>query len=106
MKEQEIRKRANCAVCTKPIGHTQLPLFWIVKIERHGINMRAIQQQDGLAFLLGGNSRLAQVMGTDEEITTTLIDVTVTLCEHCSLCDVSIVELAEIASQPVDLLED
>lgn len=99
MKETELRKHASCTVCKKLIGHTGLPLFWTVRLERHGIEMAAIQQQDGLVALMGGSSRLAQVMGTDAEMTTTLMDVTITLCEHCALLDVPVMELAELASE-------
>jgi len=85
MKEKELRKRAECDVCGEKIGHTGLPLFWTVKIERFGLNLNVIKRQDGLAAMLGGNSHLAQVMGTDEEMTTPIMDpVDITICEECA----------------------
>ena len=34
MKERELREHATCSLCNQRIGHTGLPLFWTVKIER------------------------------------------------------------------------
>jgi len=31
MKEAELRKHADCSACSNKIGHTGLPLFWVVK---------------------------------------------------------------------------
>lgn len=85
MKERELRAAADCAICGKPFGHTGLPMFWRVTIERHGVLLDRMKRQDGLAAMLGGNSLLAQVMGPDEEMTTPLLGpVTVTVCEHCA----------------------
>ncbi len=100
MKEQELRKHARCAVCNQPIGHTGLPLFWTVVIERHGIKMEAVKRQDGLSAVLGGNVRLAQVMGTDAEMTETVLGpVTITVCEACAIKkSLWIAQLAESAA--------
>lgn len=99
MKEKELRKFAICIVCKKPFGHTGLPLFWRLTIERHGVNRQAIQRQDGLAALLGGSSLLAQVMGPDEEMTTPMVEpITVTVCEKCAMEPQIIGFLAEAAS--------
>lgn len=65
MKENQLREVAMCAVCGKPFGHTGLPLFWRVTIERFGVDLNAIRRQDGLAMMMG-SSALAQVMGADE----------------------------------------
>ena len=53
MKERELRLHATCSLCRQKIGHTNLPLFWTVRIERHGIDMRAVQRQTGLAMMPG-----------------------------------------------------
>lgn len=96
MREHELRDARRCAGCGKNFGHTGLPLFWRVTIERFGVDMEAVRRQDGLAALLGGNSRLAQVMGADEEMTTPLMEaVTVTLCEKCAMEPVYMMALAE-----------
>jgi len=96
MKEQELRERATCGVCRKRIGHTGLPMFWTLKIERHGLKADAMRRQDGLAAILG-NSVLASVMGPHEEMTTPLMDkpVTVTVCESCAVERVCIAQIAE-----------
>lgn len=95
MKEQELRKIANCAICGKPFGHTGLPLFWRVTIERFGINTQAIQRQDGLAAMLG-SSYLASIMGTDEDIAASILGpVKITVCENCALEPIVIAALVE-----------
>ena len=37
MKEAELRRYATCSLCGQKIGHTGLPLFWTVTIERFGV---------------------------------------------------------------------
>ena len=94
MKEKELRKHAQCGVCKKKIGHAGLPMFWIVRIERHGITVDAVQRQDGLAAMLG-SSAIASVMGTDDEMTRPLMEpLTVTVCEPCAMKQVCIAQLA------------
>lgn len=85
MKERELRQIADCKKCGKPFGHTGLPVFWRVTVERHGVDLRAVRRQDGLAQFMG-NAALAQVMGPDEEMTKPMMQpVTLTLCETCAL---------------------
>jgi hypothetical protein len=98
MKKDELRKATKCAVCQKPFGWTGIPSFWRISIERHHVNMNAIQRQDGLAMMLG-SSKLASVMGTDEEMTKPLMDrVEVTICEMCAMSPVLIPWLAELGN--------
>jgi hypothetical protein len=66
MKEKELREAATCIICGKPFGHTGLPLFWRVTIQRFGVDMGAVKRQTGLTMMLGGNALLASVMGPDE----------------------------------------
>jgi len=95
MKEPELRKHAECSICRKKIGHTGLPCFWIIKIERHGLALKDIARQDGLAALLQ-SPFLAQAMGPDNDLTIPLMEpLTVTLCESCALDDISILRLRE-----------
>ena len=82
MKERELRKHATCTACGNRIGHTGLPLFSVVTIERHGIKLDSVRRQDGLAAMLG-NPCLAGVMGPDDEMTECLGSAKVTLCESC-----------------------
>lgn len=94
MKETELRKHAICDNCKKPIGHTQLPLFWTVTIDRWGIDLQAMRRQSGLSMLLG-STNLAQVMGADEDMATRILGpVELTLCEECALGDVNLAVLA------------
>ena len=84
MKESELRKHADCDVCKQKIGHTGLPLFWRVTIERFGIDMNATRRQQGLGMMLG--AQLAMVMGPDEDMTVQLMGpVVLTLCEDCAM---------------------
>lgn len=60
MKEQELRKCAVCALCKKKVLESGMPLFYRVRIERHGIKLDAVQRQTGLAMMLG-HSGLANI---------------------------------------------
>ena len=94
MKEKELREHADCSICKKPIGHTGMPLFWTVKIERHGIKLDAVQRQQGLGMQIG--AQLAQVMGPDEEMTEPMMDpVEITVCEKCCTSNTCVARLAE-----------
>lgn len=84
MNERYLRKHAVCSLCEEPIGHTGLPLFWRVTVERFGLDMRAVQQQDGLAAMLNSPA-LAQIMGPDREMAKAMMDpVVLTVCELCA----------------------
>ncbi len=96
MKELELRQHADCTGCGKKIGHTGLPLFWRVTVERFGIDMQAVKKQSALAEWMG-NATLARAMGTDDDMATPVMaPVTITLCEQCSVdCQLPIAALAE-----------
>lgn len=98
MKEAELRKHATCSLCRNPIGHTRLPLFWKVTVERFGIDLAAMQRQQGLGLMIGGP--LAAVMGRDETMARPMMEAKVlTVCETCA-CerDLPIAALSEVAS--------
>lgn len=85
MNERQLRGLAKCAMCSQPILHAGLPLFWTVTVERHGVDRRAVNRQVGLANMLG-NAALALVMGPNEEMTTSLGGpATIAVCETCAL---------------------
>ena len=85
LKEKQLRENADCGICGKPFGHTGLPLFWRVTVERYGVHIPAVRRQDGLANMLG-NTALAQVMGADEDMAVPMMDPQqVVLCETCAL---------------------
>jgi hypothetical protein len=84
MKEAELRKHATCDLCNQQIGHTGLPLFWRVTVERFGIDMHAVRRQTGLGMQIG--AALAAVMGPDESMAQALMGpVVLTACETCAM---------------------
>lgn len=86
MKERDLREAAKCAACEKPFGHTGLPLFWRVTVERYGLDALAVQRQSGLEMMLGGHVALAQAMGLNEDMAKPMMEpVVITLCEKCAL---------------------
>lgn len=106
-REEELRDAAKCALCGKGFGHTGLPLFWRVRIQRFGLNAAAANRQQGLAMILGGNGRLALVMGADEVMAREIEGFEFTVCETCA-CETSlpVAALAEAASPKSDTDED
>jgi len=85
MKESELRRHATCNLCSRPIGHTGLPLFWRVTVERFGIDAKAVRRLHGLGDYLGSHA-LASVMGPDEDLAQPVMDpVKATICEACAL---------------------
>jgi len=83
MRETELRQHATCSLCSKPIGHTRLPLFWKVTVERFGIDLLALQRQQGLGLMIG--APLAAVMGPDETMARPMMEPKVlTVCETCA----------------------
>jgi hypothetical protein len=96
MKEKELRECATCALCGEKIGKSGMPMFWRVRIERHGIDLSAVQRQTGLAMMLGGHAGIAAAMGPDEEMTKPLMEpVTITVCEPCGTKSTMVAALAE-----------
>jgi len=96
MKELELRKHAKCSMCGKPFGHTGMPLFWRVTVERFGVDLNAVQRQDGLGALLG-NSRLANVMGTDADMALPMMGaLKLVVCEACATQNTCVAALAEL----------
>lgn len=85
MKATELREICICARCSKAIGHTGLPLFWRVSIERFGVDLNAVRRQSGLEQFMG-NVQLAAVMGPDEDLAKPMMEKkTITLCERCAI---------------------
>lgn len=85
MKEQELRDHATCSKCKKKIGHTGIPMFWTMVVDRHGIKADAMRRSAGLAMFLGSAS-LGMVMGENEEMTEKMMETAnITLCEDCAM---------------------
>lgn len=93
MKQTELRKHATCSLCKEPIGHTRLPRFWRVTIERFGIDVNAVRRQDGLAA----------AMGPDEDMAKAVMEpLTLTVCGNCAAgANLPIAALAEFDSAEV-----
>lgn len=97
MKEKELRTAATCAMCRRKIGETGLPVFYRVTVARYGIDLKAVERQQGLTMLLGGNAMIASAMGPDEDMTVTLMEpATITVCDPCAGQDVMVHLLAEL----------
>jgi hypothetical protein len=94
MREIELRKHAICSRCKNKIGHTGLPLFWTLTIDRHGLDHGALTRNAGLTMMLGGHVALAQALGPDEEMTQKMMDTReITLCETCAMPIMEILEV-------------
>jgi len=101
MKEDELRKHATCSKCGNKIGHTGIPLFWTVSINRHGIKLEALRRSAGLYMMLG-SPELARAMGTNEEMTEPAMDtVNITLCEECALPIMGLIESCKMEERSV-----
>jgi hypothetical protein len=96
MKEMELRKHATCALCGNRILASGIPLFWRVTVERFGVDLRALERQQGRAMMFNGNATLAYHMGPDEDMAKPLMPpVVLTVCEPCVLSSQR--RLAELA---------
>lgn len=97
-KEDELRKLATCAVCARKIGQTGIPLFYVLTMERHGVNLPAAGRQDALGRMIG-SAMLATVMGPGEVMTIPVMDrIRFMVCEDCGCKPISVAELAESES--------
>lgn len=74
-----------CAVCTRGMMHAGLPLFYRLRVERFGIDMRAVQRQHGLEMMMGQAAPLAAVMGPNDDIARVLDGPRdLLICETCT----------------------
>lgn len=84
MKESQLREHATCSLCKNKIGASGIPMFWVVSIERFGLDAGACQRQQGLGMQIGAT--LAKVMGPDEDLAIPVMDkLTLTVCEKCAI---------------------
>ena len=84
MKEKQLREAAVCVMCKKPIGHTGLPVFWRIRIQRYVLKIDALKRQQGLTMMLDGYAQLAQIMGPDEDMADKMSEIEITLCAKCA----------------------
>ena len=82
MKAGEIKP---CSLCGKGVMHTGLPLFYRIKVERMGIDMREVQKLSGMEKFMDGQVALARVF-YDPDIAQPLSDAAQSLiCEKCAV---------------------
>lgn len=85
MNVDELLQHAKCSICNQPIGHSQVPFFWVATVERHGLNLSAIKRFDALFEMLGSRP-LVEALGPDVDFTIPLLDpVQITICEKCMM---------------------
>lgn len=85
MKKKDIKL---CAFCGEGMMHDNNILFYRVKIERLGINLRGVQKTHGLETFFGGGragAALAGVMGTDPEIAKVVTSDEALICDECAI---------------------
>ena len=99
----------KCKGCGKGVAHTGLPIFWRVKIERMGIDRKAVVQTDAMERYFGGHAgggmanqqALAISRVFQDPIIAKPIEgiepVTALLCEECSLKPLPLSLIAETA---------
>jgi hypothetical protein len=83
MKEKDLRKYHKCDNCGRKIGQTMLPILWRVSLVQHGLEAGAIQRQQGLAMMMGGNGLMANIMGPDEDMTQVINEAELMICQEC-----------------------
>ncbi len=86
MRERELREHAVCSLCNRRIGEAGVPIFYRLQIDTFGLDLNALQRQQGLTMQLGGEAALAAVMGPDEAMANPVGDtVTLTVCHQCAI---------------------
>ena len=76
----------HCAVCSKGVMHTGMPLFYQLEIATMGINLDAVQRQHGLEMMMGRAAAVAYHMGPQEPMAEAMGDPTVLhICHQCAM---------------------
>ena len=82
MKHEDIKP---CAICGQGVMSKGIPLFYTIKIQRHAIDLGAVQRQNGLEQMMGGHAQLANIMGPNEDMTKQMTEEKeVWVCDDCS----------------------
>ena len=95
MKEKELREIAKCSLCDNMIGKHNRLTFYRVRVERYAVNLPALQRQQGLAMMVGGNGFLASVLGPNEDMAEKIESTEVTVCATCAMEAVDLDQLLE-----------
>ena len=81
MKHRNFKK---CCICNQGMAHNGHILFLRIKVERFGLDHRAIQRAHGMEMILG-NAVLANVMGPDEDLAKKIDESDdLLICHDCS----------------------
>lgn len=100
MKAEDLKP---CAICGKGMMHAGTPLFYRVRIEAMGVDIRAVQQHAGMEMMMGGGVagvKLARVLGPNPDIAKPIDPEPakpVLVCQPCALEPRSLAFLAERA---------
>lgn len=73
-----------CLLCGKGMMHAGSITFFRITIERHLIDVRAVERAHGMELLMG-DAKLANVMGPNEALAKQIDTNTVLICEPCSI---------------------
>lgn len=98
MKERELREKARCMNCNELIGRKAIPIIWKITTERHGLDLKAIQRQQGLGMLIG-NGAIAMAMGQNENMTQVLAEHVIVICDECSYSGINLLALCAVAAE-------
>jgi hypothetical protein len=80
-----LRDIRPCDLCGRKLCHTQLPLFWRIRIERMAIDLKVAQQLEGLSMFLG-SSQMAEAFAPSTDLVKPMDQPDELLvCEHCAL---------------------
>ncbi len=79
-----------CAICGKGVMHSGIPLFYRVKVEHMGVDVKAVQRHAGLEQVFGGGQPgavLANIMGPNDAIAKPIIEdqPPVLVCQPCAM---------------------
>ena len=85
MKAREMRELGACLLCGKRLAETGSPVFWMLSAGRFILDASAVQRHVGLGMIFNGNERLAEVMGTDEDLAKEVHDTSAMVCDSCLL---------------------
>ena len=85
MKRKDIKP---CMFCKQGVGHDNGLTFYEIELTYHVLNIPAIQQEHGLEQYFGGGQQgatLADVMGTDPDLTGHLKSTKGLVCSECAM---------------------
>lgn len=88
-----------CAICGRGMMHAGVPLFFRVKIEHMGVDLKAVERTAGLEMMFGGGvagAKLARIMGPDPDLAKPMMEPQQLLvCHPCALKPVPLLALTE-----------